>query len=126
MLKQEILENQKEIVEKVRTRWKHGLRPDSSIIGEYSSFAYEQEKRQSNPLAGGNVDLIDTHDLEKGLVVNALSGSLFSIFSTDEKATLIAQKYNLDVFGLTPQEKIQVLDLAAERIHKKLFDFIGF
>ncbi len=125
LLRKEILANQKEIVEKVRDRWKKGVRPNGEIIGTYSLFSYEQEKRSRNPLAGGNVDLIDQGDLEKGLVVNALGGSLFTIFSKDEKAQAISQKYGLDVFGLTEEEKFQVLTEAGERVNIKLFEFVG-
>lgn len=124
LLKKEILANQKEIVAKVRNRWKTGKRPSGDIIGTYSSFAYEQEKRLKNPIAGGKVDLIDEGDLERGLVVNAIAGSIFTIFSTDEKAIDIASKYGLDVYGLTLAETKEVLSLAVGRVYVKLFKFV--
>lgn len=123
--KEELLNNSDEIVELVRSRWKRGLRPDGNIIGEYRSFAYEMEKRQRNPLAGGNVDLIDTGDLNKHLVVNHLRDSLFNIFSTDEKAVSIAEKYGLDVYGLSKEEEIEVLNEAGERTYKRCEQFLG-
>jgi len=126
MLKEELEKNQNQIVKKVRDRWKLGLRPNGEIIGEYSSFSYQQEKISSNPSAKGNVDLVDTGNLQDELVINHLTGSLFTIFSDDEKATLIAQKYGLDVFGLTDFEKAEVLSIAGGMIHKRLFDFVGF
>ena len=83
------------------------------------------EKRQSNPLAGGNVDLIDTGALNKALVINYINGSLFTIFSTDDKAQDIASKYGLDVYGLTKEEETEVLMIAMSRIYKNLFQFVG-
>lgn len=123
-LKEEILNNSDEIVEIVRNRWKRGERPDGSIIGEYRSFAYEMEKRQRNPLAGGNVDLINTGALSKGLVVNHLTGSLFNIFSTDIKAVPIAEKYGLDNYGLSKEKEIMVIDEAIKRVYDRCFRFI--
>lgn len=125
LFKDEVLSNGKEIVELVRNRWKQGLRPDGNIIGTYRSFAYEIEKRQKNPLAGGNVDLIDTGDLNRGLIVNHLSGALYNIFSTDEKAVGIAEKYGLDVYGLTKEEESQVLFEASTKVFDELVKFTG-
>lgn len=117
--------NQSEIVSLVRERWKKGLRPDGNIIGNYRSFAYEMEKRQRNPLANGNVDLIDTGALNRNLVVNYFGSSLFNVFSTDEKAVDIAQKYGLDVYGLTEDEINTILLEASGRIYTELFNFVG-
>lgn len=123
--KEELLNNSDEIVDLVRSRWKQGKRPDGNIIGEYRSFSYEMEKRQRNPLAGGNVDLIDTGALNKHLTVNYLYDSVFNIFSTDEKAVLIAEKYGLDVYGLSKDEEQDVLNEAGERTYKRCEQFLG-
>ena len=120
LLKQEILSNKAKIVDIVRQRWKRGLRPNGDIIGTYQSLFYQQEKTQRNPLAGGNVDLIDTGGLNKELTIFYNTGSLFTIFSTDEKALLIAQKYGLDVYGLTKDEQIMVIGEGLMRVNNKL------
>lgn len=125
LLKEEIQKNGQQIVNLVRTRWEKGLRPDGSIIGNYRSFAYEMEKRQRNPLAGGKVDLIDTGSLKDKLVVNYLGNALFNIFSEDKKAVMIAKKYGLDVYGLKLQEEEDVLLEAMSRVNQELFDFVG-
>lgn len=125
LLSEEILGNQKEIVSLVRERWKQGKRPSGSIIGEYRSFAYEQEKLRRNPLAGGNVDLIDTGSLNEKLNINDVGNSLFTIFSKDSKAILIAENYGLDVYGLTEDEEQMVLEEAGVRIINSLFKSIG-
>lgn len=124
LLMEEILANGGEIVALVKERWKKGLRPDGSIIGRYRSFPYEMEKRQRNPQAQGNVDLVDTGALRDGLTVNYLRAGIFSIFSTDEKAVRIAQKYGLSVFGLTNEEEKDVLIEASDRIYERLFNEI--
>jgi len=125
LLRDEILENGPEIVQLVRERWKRGLRPDGTIIGEYADYGYELFKRQQNPLAGGNVDLILTGALNEDLVVNYLGNALFSIFSDDEKAVLIAGKYGLDVYGVTKEEETEIVTEAGGRVYIKLFEFVG-
>lgn len=124
-MKQEILANAKEIVSLVRNRWKKGKRPSGEIIGSYKDYGYEMMKLQQNPLAGGNVDLILDGGLNENLVVNYLNGSFFNIFSTDEKAVSIAERYGLDVYGLTTEEETMVLEEAKNRVFIKLFDFVG-
>ena len=108
-----ILQNKEGIVQKVRDRWKKGLRPDGAIIGTYASFAYQQEKARLNPEAEGNVDLILTGALVGGLTLNRVLKATFTIFSTDSKAVMIAEKYGLDVYGLNEEEKRTVLDMVA-------------
>ncbi len=125
LLKEELLANASEIVQLVRSRWKKGKRPDGGIIGSYKSFSYELFKRQQNPLAGGKVDLILDGGLNENLVVNHLTGSLFNIFSTDEKAVSIAEKYGLDVYGLTEKEEFEVLLEAGNRVFVRLIEFVG-
>ena len=120
LLEDEILANKEKIVDIVRERWRRGLRPNGDIIGTYRSFFYQQEKQQKNPLAKGNVDLIYEGDLNRELTVFHSTGSLFTIFSTDEKALLIAQKYGLDVYGLTEEEQIMVIGEGLMRVNNKL------
>lgn len=124
LLEKEILNNKEEIVELVRDRWKRGKRPDGSIIGEYASFFYQQEKLRQNPLAGGKVDLFLTGALSGDLTVFPLTGGNFSIFSSDEKAINIAQKYGLDVYGLTHEEETMFLSIAFDRINIRLINFV--
>lgn len=123
--KQEILDNSSEIVALVRNRWKQGKRPNGNIIGRYQNYGYQLIKQQQNPLAGGNVDLILDGGLNRGLVVNHLRGSLFNIFSTDDKAVSIAEKYGLDVYGLTKDEENDVLIEATDRVLKKHLQYLG-
>lgn len=108
-----ILNKQDEIVQKVRDQWKRGLRPDGTIIGVYRSFTYQREKLAQNPAAGGNVDLILTGALNRGLTLNRILEATFTIFSTDSKAVMIAEKYGLDVYGLNVDEKEAFLDMVA-------------
>lgn len=122
LFKVEVLSSQKEIIKPVKERWKLGLRPNGSIIGTYRSFSYQQEKIRRNPSASGNVDLIDTGDLRDGLVLNALGKSLFTIFSTDNKAVPIAQKYGLDVYGVTDKEEQNDMNKAAENVYKDILN----
>lgn len=120
LLDVEIIKNKKEIVNVVRERWKQGLRPSGGIIGTYRSFLYQREKIQQNPLAGGNVDLILTGALEKGLDIFKHGNGLYTIFSTDSKAVDIASKYGLDVYGLTKDEQIMFVSEALLRVNYKI------
>ena len=120
----EIQNKSSEITSLVRNRWKSGKRPNGSIIGSYKSFSYKEYKIGKNPSASGNVDLIDTGSLNTGLVVNTLVGGNFTIFSTDEKAIMIASKYGLDVYGLTDSESVKVVLEASENTIKAINKFI--
>lgn len=115
-----ILSQKEEIVSLVRDRWQRGVRPDGTIIGVYRSIEYQQYKAAKNPEAGGNVDLILTGDLSFGLTLNKVMNVGYTIFSTDEKANMIADKYGLDVFGLTDEE----MDLLNEEITKRIIESI--
>lgn len=124
MMEEEILKKSDQIVAGVRAQWKEGVRPDGTIIGTYKSFAYRSEKIAMNPAAGGNVDLILTGDLNRNLTVNKLKEGFFTVFSTDDKAVGIAQKYGLDVYGLNDEELDAVLDQAAYNALEAAMDII--
>ncbi|MCP4984855.1 MAG: hypothetical protein GY928_01960 [Colwellia sp.] len=102
-----------------------GKRPNGSLIGEYRSFAYRQEKIRQNPIAGGNVDLTLTGALNRELDIFPISGDNYSIFSNDEKAISIAEKYGLDVYGLTVEEEQVVIDLVSAKVNVILSNFIS-
>lgn len=120
-----IIKHKKEVIKGVRGQWKKGFRPDGNIIGVYRSFIYRQDKISRNPTAGGNVDLVDTGALSKGLTLNRILEGVFTIFSTDDKAIAIASKYGLDVYGLSPEETNKFMDfiavMAIEEIINKVY-----
>lgn len=66
---------------------------------------------QLNPGADGNVDLILTGALNEGLTLFPASSG-FTIFSKDNKAVAIANKYGLDVYAITSEEEQMVLNEA--------------
>lgn len=125
IFKKELLKNKEEILDFVRQRWVIGKRPDGSIIGVYKSFLYQQEKANQNPLAGGNVDLTLTGSLKGDLDIFPLTGGNFSIFSKDEKAINIAQKYGLDVYGLTREEEEVVISIVSSKVIFVINKFIN-
>lgn len=124
LLIDEILENGEQIITLVRDRWIKGKRPDGTIIGEYRDPFYREQKLLQNPIAGGNVDLILTGALSFDLTVFPTSGGDFNIFSKDEKALSIADKYGLDVYGLSPDEELRVMNEALSRVNFKLINFV--
>ena len=75
-----------------------------------------------NPSADGYVDLILTGDLQKGLSLFPYSDIGFTIFSTDEKAMKIANKYGLDVYAITDEEEQYILEKAMAETLIKTFN----
>ena len=58
---------------------------------KYRNKAYEQRKREMNPSAGGQVDLFVTGEFSRGIFATVSDG--VKLFSRDEKADLLTQKY---------------------------------
>jgi hypothetical protein len=96
--------------------------PDGTRIGVYRDAEYQEYKYFKNPFAGGEVDLIDSGDLWRGIeIFNEKDG--IEIFSTDWKFNKIAEKYGDENFNLTPIETELLIDeiqtLTLELIYKK-------
>ena len=121
-LKDEIQANEEEILNLIRNRWTLGKRPDGNIIGVYKSAEYALFKHTINPLAGGNVDLTVTRSLRNKLEIFSMGNSLFEIFSTDSKALELAEKYGLDVYGLSKEEENIVLNEAKEQLYQDILN----
>lgn len=88
----------------------HGNKPDGSPIGRYKSKSYEQYKLRRNPLAGGDVDLIDTGsfvDNMKPFKSNRVGHYIFK--SSDKKSPMLQAKYGSEIMGLNQKtfENIQ-------------------
>lgn len=125
MFEDEILANEDSIIDFVKERWSRGKRPEGGIIGTYKSAEYALFKHSINPLAGGNVDLTLTRSLRNELRLFPLGNGDIKIFSSDEKALVIAEKYGEDVYGLTNKEERLEVDTAIEGVNDSLFEFIG-
>ena len=119
-----MLRDKELVVDFVRSRWKEGKRPNGEIIGEYAWISYEMYKRSRNPLADGKVDLHDTGALSKGLTLFPRKEGVFSLFSTDKKAILIAEQYGLDVYALTEEEQEVVVSLVSAETNEALIEYI--
>ncbi|WP_438423136.1 hypothetical protein [Aquimarina macrocephali] len=107
-----------DVINAKRAELKSGLRPDGNIIGEYKSDAYKKEKIIQNPSAGGTVDLIRTKSFSKKLFVQNSKPSHFMFESTDEKSTMLFEKYGEDVRSLNQKtfEEVWRLHLAKDYI----------
>lgn len=90
-----------------REQMNYGFNSEGKRIGVYANPAYERMKQQQNPLAGGWVDLKLKGDYQAGLTLKLLSKSKFEIDSTDEKAKMLAAKYdkNGNVYFLDEENK---------------------
>ena len=125
MFEDEILANEDSVLDKVKNRWDRGERPDGGIIGTYKSAEYALFKNNINPLANGNVDLTLTRSLRNNLQFFPLGDGSMKIFSSDEKAVNIAEKYGEDVYGLTKQENDNEVNTALAGVNDRLFEFTG-
>ena len=80
-----------------------GLRPSGAIIGKYRNINYAVFKRNQNPKAQGNVDLILTGDFAGRLFVTNPKKSVFKFESTDKKAPMLFEKYGDDLKGINQE-----------------------
>lgn len=103
MVGEVILTNQEIIVKQVKERWEKGESSVGGIIGRYRWEDYRMFKESMNPLAGGNVDLILTGKLSNGLAVRKY-GSIYQVYSKDEKYHDIGEKYGYEEYGLTKEQ----------------------
>lgn len=103
MVGEVILTNQEIIVKQVKERWEKGESSVGGIIGRYRWEEYRMFKEAMNPLAGGNVDLIFTGKLSNGLAVRKY-GSIYQVYSEDEKYHDIGEKYGYEEYGLTKEQ----------------------
>jgi hypothetical protein len=93
----------------IYTRWLLGKRPDGRRIGVYFSEEYREYKYFKNPLAGADVDLIDTGDLWKNIEIFNESDGI-EIISTDEKFEKIIDKYGADNFNITDAQEEEIIN----------------
>lgn len=109
---EEIIRNEAWIRNNIRNRWLKGLRPDGSIIGEYASESYAEDKFKQNRLAGfGNVDLTLTKSLGEKIEIGGFQNE-YEIFSKDRKYDEIVDKYGEDNFNITPEQEEELLNKA--------------
>lgn len=125
LFEEEVLADEETITQKVKDRWDRGLRPSGEIIGTYKNAEYALFKNTINPLANGNVDLTVTRALRNGLTIFPRGKGNFDIFSTDNKAVNIADKYGIDVYGLTEKEEHTEMQLTAQSVNKRIKEFVG-
>ena len=86
----------------------HGIKQDGKRIGKYRNATYAAGKFSQNALAGkGDVDLKLTGDFYRGIFVDVRPDT-FVIFSQDEKANDLANRYG-DPFGLTSKGKEKLI-----------------
>ena len=110
-----------DIRDKKRDEYKRGDKPNGSLIGVYRSEAYRQYKLRKNPLAGGDVDLIDTGKFSNQLFVKSLGERKFIFKSQDEKEDLLKEKYGEDIMGFNEDT---FLELQQNKYRDKLVIYI--
>ena len=105
-MQKEYLNNENWIRETIKDRWKTGKTPNGDLIGFYRSEPYALDKNKQNSFAGfGNVDLILTGSLWKGIQIDFTSQTQAEVFSTDSKFDAISEKYGDYNFNLSVKEQ---------------------
>ena len=90
---EEIIVDDRELLDQKRAEMETGRRPDGQRIGSYRNEAYRLFKMRLNPLAQGSVDLILTGKTKRGLRVEALGNRRFKIKSNTEYWPKLIEKY---------------------------------
>lgn len=76
---------------------------------KYSRVRYARAKNTVNPLPGyGTPDLKLTGDFYRDFYLKAEPERKFSLFSSDEKAPKLQEKYGEDIFGLTADNEHKI------------------
>lgn len=112
--------NETKIINMARNRMKSGQGVSGGVIGYYRSLSYELFKRRENPLAKGNVDLFLTGELQSKMRISSLGYGSYFIYSTDEKYTLLADKYGANQFGLTEEQHDEVIGIVVNYVIDKI------
>lgn len=105
----------------IKERWLEGKRPDGSLIGEYHSLFYADEKYKMNSQAGFlNVDLTVTGDLGNRIDLSLVPDGI-EVFSTDEKFNKIFDKYGGDNFNITDEQTETLIDEISSATVEELY-----
>ena len=99
---------------------------DGDALGGYATIEYEELKRGLNPSLDGLVDLRLTGDFYGGFYVS-VNDTEFIIGSTDEKETILQNRYGKAIFGLTDSNKAQYTkDIFFKALKNYLQNMTGF
>lgn len=120
-----MVEQSKELKAAKVDEFESGLRPSGAIIGKYRNINYAVFKRNQNPKAQGNVDLILTGDFSGKLFVNNTKRSVFKFESSDKKAPMLFEKYGDDLKGLNPESWDEVQRTLAPQLVMKIKEIAG-
>lgn len=87
----------------------------------YRSRSYELFKERKNPLAGGNVDLIDTGNFVDAMFLLKGKKGSYLFGNTDKKKKMLLDKYGKDILGLNQAvfDKYQK-EILAPRFRQKI------
>ena len=112
--------NEKRILDMARDRMKRGEGVNGGVIGYYRSASYEMFKRRENPLAKGNVDLFLTGALQEKMRLSKSGNASYYIYSTDEKYSMLADKYGANQFGITEEQHNELLGQVIDYVITKI------
>src|SRR5690554_3582809 len=115
-----LVEQSKKLKQEKIDEFESGLRPSGAIIGKYRSINYAIFKRNQNPKAQGNVDLILTGDFTGRLFVTNPKRSVFRFESSDKKAPMLFEKYGDDLKGINQESWDEVQRQLAPQLVMKI------
>lgn len=73
---------------------------DGKTFAKYRSVNYANLKRNKNPIANGNVDLINTGSFVDAMRLDSKGQGKYLFGNTDIKRNLLTEIYGANIFGL--------------------------
>ena len=117
-------ENKAELEYLNRKQWEDGRKADGSKTEKYQSPEYARFKVEMNPEAGGTMDFMLSHDLERNLKVTREGGDLL-FDSGDWKADSLKARFGENIFGLSPDSKGQAAQIINDALLTEIETRIG-
>ena len=116
-----VKEHENTIVDFNRDQLRMGEKGDGSMVG-YRSPAYLNYKRSlASYKAGNKTDLYLTGSFQDGMA-GRISGNTFEVYSKDNKAPELLEKYGEQIFELNSNYMQQVHDVTTPTFFKKVHD----
>lgn len=120
MVNRAVLENKEEILDANTAQLSQGKNKLGAFLDEYVLDAYSEYKKFLGSKAPyGIADLYLEGNFYEGFFISE-DGENWTIFSSDSKADELANKYGIDIFGLSEESLQQIRPLILESLQNQL------
>jgi len=121
-----IMENEAEIIDLNISQLSQGLGASGNKLPEYESdeyfFAKKAEGLTEN--AGRHYNILLDGGVREGMNISKTGGGLAEIDSTDDKTFRLETLTDVDIFGIAPKNRNELLTLIAPEIKRKVLNRI--